>query len=101
MSQDIKVLKNVISIDDSRARNHMDNLVRSRMEETLNAMLDAEADAMCKAQHYECNTGKIDTCAGSYEQQLHTKTGEVMRYDMVSLPCWTVQQHLQTPFGIE
>ncbi len=32
MSQDTKELKNVISIDDSRVRNHLENLVRNSVE---------------------------------------------------------------------
>ncbi len=40
-------------------------------------MLNAEADAMCKAQRYERSPHRIDTRAGSYERQLHTKAGEV------------------------
>ncbi len=47
------------------------------VEETLNSLLDAEADALCGAQRYERSADRIDTRAGSYERQLHTKAGEV------------------------
>ncbi len=47
------------------------------MEETLNALLDAEADHLCGARKYERTEGRKDTRAGSYERQLHTKAGEV------------------------
>jgi putative transposase len=37
-------LNNVITIDDERITNHLDWVVRGSVEETLNALLDAEAD---------------------------------------------------------
>lgn len=40
-------------------------------------MLDAEADHLCGARKYERSEGHIDTRAGSYDRQLHTKAGEV------------------------
>jgi hypothetical protein len=44
-------LSNVISIDDERIRNHLDRIVRGSVEEeTLNALLEAEADRLCNAQ---------------------------------------------------
>ena len=77
MKQDTKELGKVVSIDDSRVRSHLDNLVRNSVEETLNEMLDAEADAMCNAQRYELSPERTDNRAGHYERQLHTKAGEV------------------------
>ena len=53
MNDDTKKLNKVVSIDDGRIRNHLDGLVRDSVEETLNSLLDAEADAMCGAQRYE------------------------------------------------
>ena len=46
-------LNNVITIDDDRIKNHLDRVVRGSVEETLNALLDAEADRLCNAQRYE------------------------------------------------
>lgn len=72
-----KRLSKVIRIDESEIRGHLDEMVRGTVEETLNAMLDAEADEMCKAQRYEHSPERIDTRAGSYKRKLHTKAGEV------------------------
>lgn len=72
-----KVLSKVIRIDESEIRGHLDRLVRGTVEETLNAMLDAEADEMCNAQRYEHSPERTDTRAGSYTRKLHTKAGEV------------------------
>ena len=46
-------LNNVITIDDERIRNHLDRVVRGSVEETLNALLEAQADRLCNAQRYE------------------------------------------------
>ena len=72
-----KPLSKVIRIDESEIRGHLDELVRGTVEETLNAMLDAEADEMCKAQRYERSPDRVDTRAGNYTRKLHTKAGEV------------------------
>jgi len=67
----------VIQIDDARIKDHLGEMVRGRVEETLNAMLDAEADRLCGAERYERTDGRKDTRAGAYERSLHTKAGEV------------------------
>src|SRR5919201_4438309 len=70
-------LGNVISIDDERIKSHLDRVVRSTVEETLNALLDAEADRLGNAQRYERSAARRDTRAGHYERGLQTKAGEV------------------------
>jgi len=70
-------LSNVITIDDERIKSHLDRVVRGSVEETLNALLDAEADRLCNAQRYERTEARRDTRAGHYEPNLETKAGEV------------------------
>ena len=70
-------LGNVITIDDERIKSHLDRVVRGSVEETLNALLDAEADRLCNAQRYERTEARCDTRAGHYERKLQTKAGEV------------------------
>jgi transposase-like protein len=72
-----KSLSKVIQIDESRIRDHLGEIVRDTVEETLNGMLDAEADRLCQAQRYERNADRTDTRAGHYQRKLHTKAGEV------------------------
>jgi mutator family transposase/EF hand domain-containing protein len=57
-------LNNVITIDDERIKNHLDRVVRGSVEETLNALLEAEADRLCNAQRYERSEARRDTRAG-------------------------------------
>jgi len=40
----------VIQINEEAIRDHLGNLVRSTVEETLSEMLDAEADRLCNAE---------------------------------------------------
>jgi hypothetical protein len=47
-------LGNVITIDDERIKSHLDRVVRGSVEETLNALLDAEADRLCNHRLSQC-----------------------------------------------
>jgi len=67
----------IISIDEGRIKEHLSGVVLEAVEETLNALLDAEADRLCGAKRYERSEERTDTRAGHYERQLHTKAGEV------------------------
>jgi transposase-like protein len=70
-------LSNVIRIDDERIQEHLGKIVRGSVEETLNALLDAEADRLTGAARYERSEARRDTRAGSYERKLQTTAGEV------------------------
>lgn len=76
-SNEGKDMGQVIQIDEARIKDHLGEMVRGTVEETLNAMLDAEADRLCGAARYERSEGRQDTRAGSYDRSLHTKAGEV------------------------
>ena len=67
----------VIKIDEARIRDHLGELVRGSVEETLNALLDAEADELCGAGRYQRSSERVDTRAGSYDRTLQTRAGEV------------------------
>ena len=67
----------VVQIDEGRIQAHLDEVVRSTVEETLNALLDAEADELCGARKYERTEARKDTRAGSYDRHLQTKAGDV------------------------
>lgn len=71
------VTGSVIRVDEQELRGHLDEVVRASVEETLNGMLDAEADRLCQAKRYERTVDRVDTRAGSYERKLTTKAGEV------------------------
>jgi len=72
-----KNLGKVIQIDENQIREHLGELVRGSVEETLNQLLDAEADQLCNATRYERTAVRQDTRAGHYKRKLHTRAGEV------------------------
>jgi transposase-like protein len=72
-----KPLGDVIAINEGLIKDHLNKIVVTTVEETLNALLDAEADHLCGAKRYEHSAERVDTRAGHYERQLHTKAGEV------------------------
>jgi transposase-like protein len=76
-SETTEGLKLSINIDERRVNDHLKAVVRSTVEETLNAMLDAEADALCRAKRYERTEDRADTRAGHYERSLETTAGPV------------------------
>lgn len=67
----------MVQIDEEQVRGHVDEVVRRSVEETLNGLLEAEADQLCGAQRYERSPDRVDTRAGSYERRLQTKAGQV------------------------
>jgi len=67
----------VIRINEQEVRSHVEEVVRESVEETLNGLLDAEADELCGAERYERSPDRIDSRAGHYKRELHTKAGQV------------------------
>lgn len=72
-----EALAGAIVVDTGQVRGHLDGVVREAVEETLNRLLDEEADRVCRAQRYERSPERQDTRAGRYERKLQTKAGEV------------------------
>ena len=73
MSKDEKIIR----LDEAQLREHLDRKITESVEDTLNGLLDAEADRICGAGRYERSADRVDTRAGHYERKLHTKAGEV------------------------
>lgn len=67
----------IIRFNEGAIKDHLGEMVRSTVEETLNKMLDAEADVLCNAEKYQRSDARRDTRAGHYQRKLHTKAGEV------------------------
>jgi len=67
----------VVEIHEGELQSHVDQVVRQSVEETLNTMLDAEADRLCQAKRYERTANRKDTRAGHYSRKLHSKAGVV------------------------
>ncbi len=76
-AQSDKNLSDAIKINESQIQAHLGKLVRSTVEETLNEMLDAEADQLCNARRYERTDQRANGRAGHYKRRFHTTSGEV------------------------
>lgn len=72
-----KPLSKVVHIDEAKLQDHLGLVIRDTVENTLNQMLDAEADQLCGAKKYERTDGRASTRAGSYTRKLQTRAGEV------------------------
>lgn len=70
-------VKEVIKVNEEALKSHLNELVRNSVEETLNKLLEEEADRLCRAKRYERNAERMDTRAGTYSRGLMTQAGEV------------------------
>lgn len=70
-------LRKVVQIDEARLKSGLSELVLGTVEETLNALLDREADELCRAKRYEHTSERQSTRAGHYTRNLETKAGVV------------------------
>jgi len=76
-AESAKDLKKAITVNEEHIHSHLDTMVRTTVEETLNRTLDEEADRLCNAQRYEHTERRKDSRAGYYSRKLHTKAGQV------------------------
>jgi putative transposase len=67
----------IIRIEQEQLTRHLDKVVRGTVEQTLNALLEEEAERLCQAGRYERTDVRKDTRAGHYTRKLNTKAGEV------------------------
>jgi putative transposase len=67
----------IIQINEEQIKDHLGEMVRGTVEETLNAMLEKEAEQLVCAERYERTEGRKDTRAGHYHRNLETRAGTV------------------------
>lgn len=68
---------NIIQLNEDLIKNNLKNLVRDSVEETLNALLDHEADELVRAGKYERTGDRKGYRSGHYERNFGTTSGEV------------------------
>lgn len=68
---------NIVQLNEQEIKSQLGEMVRKSVEETLNSLLDAEADQITQAHRYERSEKRVDTRAGHYTRKLVTKAGEV------------------------
>ena len=67
----------IVSFDDEAIKGYVGKLVAKTVEETLNALLDEEADQLVNAGRYERTDKRQAYRGGHYRRRLVTGTGEV------------------------
>ena len=68
---------NIIQLNEDLIQNNLKDLVRDSVEETLNALLDHEADELVRAGKYERTGDRKGYRSGHYERNFGTTSGEV------------------------
>lgn len=69
--------KPIVTFDESAVRGELRELVRKTVEDTINALLEEEADELVKADRYERTAEREAYRAGHYERGLATTSGQV------------------------
>jgi putative transposase len=67
----------LIQIDEEQIKGHLDRIVVGAVEETLNGLLEKEAERLCQAGRYERNEDRAGYRSGHYRRKMHVKAGEV------------------------
>ena len=68
---------NIIQLYEDLIKNNLKDRVRDSVEETLNALLDHEADELVRAGKYERTGDRKGYRSGHYERNFGTTSGEV------------------------
>ena len=67
----------IIQLNEDLIKHDLKDLVRNSVEETLNALLDKEADELVNAEKYERSSDRQGYRSGHYKRNFHTTAGEV------------------------
>ena len=67
----------IIQLNEAAVKSELKELVRKSVEETLNELLDKEADELTGAAKYERNETRQGYRSGHYARKLTTTSGEV------------------------
>lgn len=68
---------NIIQLNEQVIKTELKELVRTSVEETLNNLLDKEADELLNADRYERNKDRLGYRSGHYKRNLTTTSGDV------------------------
>lgn len=71
---------NIIQLNQDLIHNELKELVRGSVEETLNALLDHEADELINAGKYERSGERKGYRSGHYDRNFTTTSGDVKLY---------------------
>ena len=69
--------KEIIQFDQAMFESKLDRMVREKVEQIVNRMLDAEADEIANASRYERTGGRKAYRAGHYDRRVTAKAGSL------------------------
>ncbi len=67
----------IVQLNEEVIKGQLKELVRGSVEETLNELLEAEAEKLTQAARYERNETRQEYRSGHYDRSLTTTSGEV------------------------
>ena len=67
----------IIQLNEGVIKEELKDLVRKSVEETLNELLDSEAEALTNAGKYERTADRAGYRSGHYDRNLTTTSGDV------------------------
>lgn len=67
----------IVQLNEDAIKGQLKELVRGSVEETLNELLEAEAEKLTQAARYECSEARQGYRSGHYDRNLSTTLGEV------------------------
>ncbi|MDD3336902.1 MAG: transposase [Eubacteriales bacterium] len=65
----------IVPLDEGKIKNQLGEMIQQSVEDTLNSMLDAEANQITNAHRYERTENRADTQAGYYTRKLMINSG--------------------------
>lgn len=68
---------NIIQLNQELIHNELKNIVRNSVEETLNALLDHEAEELVNTEKYERSVDRKGYRSGHYSRNFQTTAGEI------------------------
>ncbi len=69
--------ENIIQLNEAAIKGELKELVKNSVAETLNALLNHEADELVKAERYERTGERQGYRSGHYDRSFTTTSGEV------------------------
>ena len=67
----------IVSFDDAAIKKKLESLVKETIQDTLNALLDEEADRLVGAERYERTADREAYRSGHYRRSLTTRAGDI------------------------
>ena len=67
----------IVSFDEAVIKRNIETLVRDTVQDTLNALLDEEADRLVGAERYERSMNREAYRSGHYKRSFSTKAGDI------------------------